>query len=198
MFIQHARKVVSIMIQGISSSGCIDTHNVLCSPSKVTFIIDQARPYLTVLVMYVCMTYQENSSIGSQDTNKKVLSSPSKVLFITDRSKRNLRRWERIREKWKVGSSRKIPLAGAEIQTQSYFALQVKRPSLVKDRKQTYSVYSAKWRVRSCRKFPLVQVKIQMKTYFSLQVPCPSLMIERNQTYCVYRAYAESEQYKLQ
>ena len=74
------------MIQGISSSGSIDTHNVLCSPSKVPFIIDRAQPYLTVLVMHArkvkSMPFQENSSIGSQDTNEKVLSSPSKVLFV--------------------------------------------------------------------------------------------------------------------
>jgi len=74
------------MIQGISSSESIDIHNVLCSPSKVPFIIDRRQQYLTVLVMHArkvkSMTFQENSSIGSRDTNEKARSSPSKVLFI--------------------------------------------------------------------------------------------------------------------
>jgi len=48
-----------------------------------------------------------------------------------------------MREKYRMSKTREFPLAEAEILTEAYFAFYVKCPSLMIDRNQNYSVYSA-------------------------------------------------------
>ena len=78
-------------------------------------------------------------------------------------------------------------LVEAEIQTKTYFALQIKRPSILTDYNQTSSVYSACAK-SSNHNDPPVEAEIQTKTCFALQVKCPTLSTDRNQAYNVYSA----------
>jgi len=73
----------------------------------------------------------------------------------------------------------------AEMQTESYFVLQIKWPYLLTDSKQTYIILGNTWNVWGInfQENPANVTRMQQKSYFVLLGKNHLLCTDRNQTY---------------